>query len=185
MITYAKKELTAWVALVFTTLTFVIDFEVVKNSFRAKQIVIAYLAETSDGRCPVAAFEILNKTSKTLFDVRLVIQEGWITNHGDDKLLVFTFEEAFISPGETTPIRRKPKLDVHTELSGARFVIPRLLPGEYVQRLVLRSVDTNMDKAHAKMADDPVQRVLPTTSYATFENGKLEMRKTGFCLGGS
>lgn len=179
----AWKEPIALAALALTMLSFIYEREFFQRWLRIEPEVIAYHLETSDGRCPMIAFEVINNGPDAAHDIRLSVLEDWITARGDESIGIYTFEGALIGANESTPMERRQTLDVVTEIVGkSRFIIPELQPGEYVQRLVLRDSVSDMDLARSKLAKDERHKNRPAIGHASYQDGKLEVERHGECI---
>lgn len=177
-----RKEAIALAALCLAALSFVADREVFQRWWRTEPTITTYHVLNSEGRCPVAAFEIENRSNAPVANLRLTIEEDWITRRGDDAILIETFESAGIAPREATVMPRRPPLTIETLIQGNVFVVPLLMPGDYVQRLVFRERSPAMARAREALADDPRTRSLPRIARATYDGGQLTVGRIGACL---
>lgn len=178
----AGNEPLALIAILLTTLGFIYEREFFQDWLRVEPAITAYHSAQQDGRCPMVAFEVENDGSKIVSNIRITILEDWITARGDEQLFIYTFEEAFVPPNEQTIMLRRDPLDVSATMEGNTFVIPELQPGQYVQRLIPRSVSAIMNDAREALADDPRHWNRPRIGQATYEHGLLPVKHIGECL---
>jgi hypothetical protein len=178
----ANKEPIALVAVALTIIGFIYERDFFQRLLRVEPTITAYHLQVENGRCPMVAFDVENAGTEVAEGIRISILKDWITARGDEELHIFSFEDALIGRNEPFIMERRSRLDVVTELNDNSFVIPELLPGEYVQRILMTGLTPEMSDARAALANDPIHRTRPKIGQASYKGGILNVNRIGDCL---
>ncbi len=179
---HSKREPLAAVAIVLTVFLAIAQSEWFGNLFRPSVEVAAHYQKSDDGRCSLTALSVDNRTSGAASDIRVSIITDWIVRSGREDLVLFDRETGLIAADEKSPIKFREVQDVKYAVEGDTIVIPTLLPGEYVDLFLGRTVDTSAAELRNKLSSDDRYIFTPRVGIATSAGGRLKVIDHGECI---